>query len=290
MAVLDPIKPTILSARIIPNVHPDVAAKLELRADQRSLALVTCDLDDSLYVSLDEGATRAEIEIGYAGSLDAGSAHASGPLSGEIIGIMVAPGPAEARVGLDPARTHRRGPARGRSARHGGDRVAGRGRRDGRDAARSGHLLHDGPPARTPEAAVARGHLDAPGHRGVGARQRATPCREAGAELVPRQRADLRQSQRGTRRCCRRHRQRQGVRHLQQLRYRADGHDGSAYLRRAAHRPPGSRLSCSDPKGRNRSGSWAGPRSASTSSHGCRHWLRRGCWWLTSRVSVRPTC
>jgi ethanolamine utilization protein EutL len=36
MAVLDPIKPTILSARLIPNVHPDFAAKLE--ADRPSSA------------------------------------------------------------------------------------------------------------------------------------------------------------------------------------------------------------------------------------------------------------
>ncbi len=101
MAVLDPIKPTILSARIIPNVHPDFAAKLELRPDQRSLALVTCDIDDSLYVSLDEATKAAEVEVVYARSFYAGSAHASGPLSGEIIGIMAAPDPAEARAGLN---------------------------------------------------------------------------------------------------------------------------------------------------------------------------------------------
>ena len=101
MAVLDPIKPTILSARIIPNVHPDFAAKLELRPDQRSLALVTCDIDDSLYVALDEATKKAEVEVVYARSFYAGSAHASGPLSGEIIGIMAAGDPAEARAGLD---------------------------------------------------------------------------------------------------------------------------------------------------------------------------------------------
>lgn len=101
MAVLDPIKPTILSARIIPNVHPDFARKLELRDDQRSLALVTCDIDDSLYVALDEATKKAEVEVVYARSFYAGSAHASGPLSGEIIGIMAAPDPAEARAGMN---------------------------------------------------------------------------------------------------------------------------------------------------------------------------------------------
>lgn len=101
MAVLDPIKPQILAARLIPNVDQDFAAKLKLRDDQRSLALVTCDIDDSLYVALDEATKKAEVEVVYAQSFYAGSAHASGPLSGEIIGILAAPDPAEARAGLN---------------------------------------------------------------------------------------------------------------------------------------------------------------------------------------------
>ncbi len=100
MAVLDPIKPTILATRLIPNVDRALAARLELRDDQRSLALVTCDIDDSLYVSLDEATKMADVEVVYAHSFYAGSAHASGPLSGEVIGILAAPSPAEARAGL----------------------------------------------------------------------------------------------------------------------------------------------------------------------------------------------
>lgn len=100
MAVLDPIKPTILAAKLIPNVDRALAAKLDLRDDQRSLALITCDIDDSLYVSLDEATKMAEVEVVYAHSFYAGSAHASGPLSGEIIGILAGPSPAEARAGM----------------------------------------------------------------------------------------------------------------------------------------------------------------------------------------------
>ena len=100
MAILDPIKPTILATRIIPNVDRTFAARLGLRDDQRSVALVTCDIDDSLYVSLDEATKMAEVEVVYAKSFYAGSAHASGPLSGEIIGMLAAPNPAEARSGL----------------------------------------------------------------------------------------------------------------------------------------------------------------------------------------------
>jgi ethanolamine utilization protein EutL len=100
MAVLDPIKPTILATRLIPNVDRAFAAKLGLREDQRSLALVTCDIDDCLYVALDEATKMADVDVVYAHSFYAGSAHASGPLSGEIIGILAGPSPAEARSGL----------------------------------------------------------------------------------------------------------------------------------------------------------------------------------------------
>jgi ethanolamine utilization protein EutL len=100
MAVLDPIKPTILAARLISNVDRGLAARFDLREDQRSLALVTCDIDDSLYASLDDATKKADVEVVYAHSFYAGSAHASGPLSGEIIGVLAAPDPAEARAGL----------------------------------------------------------------------------------------------------------------------------------------------------------------------------------------------
>lgn len=101
MAILDPIKPQILARRLIPNVHPDYAAQLGLRPDQRSLALITCTIDDALYVALDEATKMAEVEVVYAHSFYAGSGHASGPLSGEVIGILAGPDPAEARAGLN---------------------------------------------------------------------------------------------------------------------------------------------------------------------------------------------
>jgi ethanolamine utilization protein EutL len=101
MAVLDPIRPTILATRLIDNVERTFAERFELRPDQRSLALVTCDIDDSLYASLDEATKKADVEVVYAHSFYAGSAHASGPLSGEIIGVLAAPDPAEARAGLE---------------------------------------------------------------------------------------------------------------------------------------------------------------------------------------------
>lgn len=101
MAILDAVRPKILAARIIPNVDRIYAEKLNLRDDQRSLALLTCDIDDALYVSLDEATKFAEVEVAYAKSFYAGSGYPSGPLSGEVIGILAGPTPAEVRSGLD---------------------------------------------------------------------------------------------------------------------------------------------------------------------------------------------
>ena len=52
-------------ARVVPGVE---LAESGLRDDQRSLALVTCDIDDSLYVSLDEATKMADVEVVYAHS------------------------------------------------------------------------------------------------------------------------------------------------------------------------------------------------------------------------------
>lgn len=100
MARLDPIRATILAARVIPYVERPLAEKLGLTPDERSLALVTSTIDDVLYVALDEATKKADCRVAYARSFYAGSAHASGPLSGEIIGILAAPDPAEARAAL----------------------------------------------------------------------------------------------------------------------------------------------------------------------------------------------
>ena len=101
MGYMDPVKPTILATRLIPNVNPELAAKLELGSQHRSLALITCDIDDALYVALDEATKMAEVDVVYAKSFYAGSGYPSGPLSGEIIGMLAGPTPAEVRAGVD---------------------------------------------------------------------------------------------------------------------------------------------------------------------------------------------
>lgn len=102
MAILEPVKPSILAVRIIPNIDRGFAEKLNLDPTKhRALGLITCDIDDSLYVSLDEATKFAEVDVVYAKSFYAGSGYPSGPLSGEIIGMLAGPTPAEVRSGVD---------------------------------------------------------------------------------------------------------------------------------------------------------------------------------------------
>lgn len=99
--LLAPILPTILSVRRIPNA--DRALLIAYGADptrHAALGLVTCDQDDSLYVALDEATKHAAVDVVFARSFYAGSAHASGRLSGEILGVIAAAEPQAIEDGL----------------------------------------------------------------------------------------------------------------------------------------------------------------------------------------------
>lgn len=99
--MLEPIQPKVLSVRRIPNA--DRAVLVGYGADperHRSLGLVTCDQDDPTYVALDEATKHANVDVVYARSFYAGSAHASGALSGEILGVLAARDPDEIEEGL----------------------------------------------------------------------------------------------------------------------------------------------------------------------------------------------
>ncbi|MBD0380199.1 ethanolamine utilization microcompartment protein EutL [Paenibacillus sedimenti] len=98
-----PIRAVPLAIRTIPNVDPGLAQKLNLKPGIRSLGLLTSSIDDIGYTAIDEATKMAAVEVVYAHSFYAGSAHASGPLSGEFIGIIGGQTPAEVRSGLDAA-------------------------------------------------------------------------------------------------------------------------------------------------------------------------------------------
>lgn len=97
----DPIKASLLSVKIIPNVNPEMGASLALRPDQRSLGIVTADSDDVTYTALDEATKKADVTVVYAKSFYGGAANANTKLAGEVIGIIAGPNPAEVRSGLN---------------------------------------------------------------------------------------------------------------------------------------------------------------------------------------------
>ena len=100
--ILEPIVPTVLSIRRLPNA--DAALVRAYGGDPEkhtALGLVTCDQDDAMYVALDEATKQARIDVIFAKSFYAGAAHASGRLSGEILGVIAAADPESVENGLD---------------------------------------------------------------------------------------------------------------------------------------------------------------------------------------------
>jgi ethanolamine utilization protein EutL len=102
MTVLKKVSATLLSCRRLPHADARLCAALGLPpgAGGRSLALITCDQDDTLYAALDHATKMANVEVIYARSFYAGSAHASGPLSGEIMGVLAADEPENLEAGV----------------------------------------------------------------------------------------------------------------------------------------------------------------------------------------------
>ena len=99
--ILEPLPPRILAVRRIPSADPALLAAYGADpARHASLGLVTVDQDDPTYVALDEATKHANVDVVYARSFYAGAAHASGPLSGEILGVLAAADPDELDEGL----------------------------------------------------------------------------------------------------------------------------------------------------------------------------------------------
>jgi ethanolamine utilization protein EutL len=100
--ILEPIVPTVLSIRRLPNADPSLVRAYGSDPEKHTaLGLVTCDQDDAMYVALDEATKQAPVDVIFAKSFYAGSAHASGRLSGEILGVIAAAEPESIEHGLD---------------------------------------------------------------------------------------------------------------------------------------------------------------------------------------------
>ena len=99
---LEPIVPKVLSVRRLPHADPALVRAYGGDPERHTaLGLVTCDQDDPTYVALDEATKHAPIDVIFAKSFYAGSAHASGRLSGEILGVVGAREPEAIDAGLD---------------------------------------------------------------------------------------------------------------------------------------------------------------------------------------------
>ncbi len=102
MPVLEALLPKVLSVRRIPGASPVLLRAYGADPDRHtSLGLITVDQDDPTYVALDEATKHARVEVVFARSFYAGSRHASGPLSGEILGVIASDDPSEIDAGLD---------------------------------------------------------------------------------------------------------------------------------------------------------------------------------------------
>lgn len=99
----DAIRPNILGVKVISNVSPELAQRLELGPRHKSLGIITADMDDVTYTALDEATKAADVDVVYARSMYAGAGNASTKLAGEVIGIVGGPSPAEVKSGLRAA-------------------------------------------------------------------------------------------------------------------------------------------------------------------------------------------
>jgi ethanolamine utilization protein EutL len=99
--------PVLLSCRQIDAVDAQLAKALGLHPEKhKSVGLVTCDQDDALYVALDHCTKFADVDVVFGQSFYAGSKHASGPFSGEILGIVAGATPADVESALLALREH----------------------------------------------------------------------------------------------------------------------------------------------------------------------------------------
>ena len=100
--ILERIAPTVLSVRRLAGADPALVRGYGGDpAKHRALGLVTCDQDDAMYVALDEATKHAAVDVIFARSFYAGAAHASGRLSGEILGVIAASEPEAIEHALD---------------------------------------------------------------------------------------------------------------------------------------------------------------------------------------------
>ena len=93
----------VLAVQYLNNADPAFLAALGADSRDRSLGMLTTDCDDATYIALDEATKAAEVRVCYGRSFYAGSANASTPNAGEVIGILSGQTPGAVRSGMEAA-------------------------------------------------------------------------------------------------------------------------------------------------------------------------------------------
>ena len=93
----------VLAVRYLANASPSLCKALGAPAGYPSLAMLTTDCDDATYIALDAATKAADVQVAYGRSFYAGAANASTPNAGEVIGILAARTPGDARSGMEAA-------------------------------------------------------------------------------------------------------------------------------------------------------------------------------------------
>ena len=96
-----PVK--VLAVRYLANASPALCEALGAPKGCPALGLLTTDCDDATYIALDAATKAAEVEVAYSRSFYAGSANASTPNAGEVIGILASRTPGAVRSGMEAA-------------------------------------------------------------------------------------------------------------------------------------------------------------------------------------------
>lgn len=135
-----PVPVRVLCARTIANVSPGLSRALSLDPGQNSIALLATDCDDVTYLALDEATKAANVSVVYGRSLYAGAGNAPTPLTGEVIGLLAGPTPADARSGLTAALAFLQDGPRFREAENGVFYLAHCAARTGTYLSRAAHI------------------------------------------------------------------------------------------------------------------------------------------------------
>jgi ethanolamine utilization protein EutL len=96
-----PVK--ILAVRYLANASQALSKGLGAPEGYCSLAMMTTDCDDATYIALDAATKAADVVVCYGRSFYGGAANASTTNAGEVIGILAARTPGDARSGMEAA-------------------------------------------------------------------------------------------------------------------------------------------------------------------------------------------